>query len=228
MRGSRLMIFACVVLLAAPQHPGRAQNTPASAAEDLPNAQLGWGSDPAKRCPELRQGVANEGAVAVVKFMVGTTGVPSQASIRSSSGSSGFDAAALSCVPKLRFQAATRFGDGVPVESWRQFAFKWGGPVGAPQAARCEATGDVTQSAESGSAAHDTPGPARTATGVCVCVDETGKISQAPVLTSSSGSPGFDKAALELSSAAHYRPAVSGNGHAAAGCFRFRVGIEMK
>jgi TonB family protein len=59
-------------------------------------------------------------------------------------------------------------------------------------------------------------------------VDETGKIADAPVLTNSSGIPGFDKAALELSAATHYRPAISTNGKPAAGCFRFKVGIEAK
>jgi len=63
---------------------------------------------------------------------------------------------------------------------------------------------------------------------VCVCVDESGKLTQPPVLTNSSGTAGFDKAALELSAAAHYRPAASSNGQPTPGCFRFKVGLDVK
>jgi TonB family protein len=213
----------------------RAENPPAApAAKDVRAARLGWGSEPAKRCPELRQSVAEEGAVAVVQFMVGPTGVPSQASIHSSSGSAGFDAAATSCVLKLRFQPATRFGDGEAVQSWQQFALKWEGAVSAPQAARCEPAGSAQNSVvvaevnEGATADRNQSGPSTTRAGVCVCVDETGRVLQAPVLTSSSGNAGVDKAALELSSATHYRPTTSASGQPAAGCFRFKVGIELK
>jgi TonB family protein len=168
--------------------------------------------------------------VAVVQFMVGSTGAPSQASVRSSSGSSGFDSAAMSCVLKLHFLPATRYGDGVAVESWQQMALKWEGSVAAPQSARCEAAGSpvVVADVQESAAGREQPGPAVTRAGVCVCVDETGKIAQAPVLMTSSGIAGFDKAALELSSAARYRPATSASGQAAPGCFRFKVGIETK
>jgi TonB family protein len=229
------VIYTAVLLLAAQSPFSSAQKSPAApAANDLRTARLGWGSDPVKRCPELRQSVAQEGAVAIVQFMVGPTGVPSQASIHSSSGSSAFDAAATGCVLKLRFQPATRFGDGEAVQSWQQFGLKWEGAVSAPQAARCEPAGSAQNSVvvaevnEGSAGDHKQPGPAITRTGVCVCVDETGKVLQAPVLTSSSGNPGVDGAALELSSAAHYRPATSASGQPAAGCFRFKVGIEVK
>jgi len=233
MWGSRLVIPAVAALLAAVAQPVSAQKA-SSDADDLRNAQLAWGSNPAKRCPELHQSTAEEGAVAVVKFMVGPTGAPSQASIRASSGSTEFDAAAVGCVAKLHFLPATRYGDGAAVASWQQFALKWTGAVSVPRTARCEAT-DATQPAtvvteppEGSAAERDQPGPSRARAGVCVCVDDTGKIADAPVLTNSSGIPGFDKAALELSAATHYRPATSTNGKPAAGCFRFKVGIEAK
>lgn len=228
--GSQCRLVPCAaVLLLALQSPLTSAQSPAAApgANDLRAARLGWGSDPAKRCPELRQSVAEEGAVAVVQLMVGPTGVPSRTSIHSSSGSPGFDAAAMSCVLKLRFQPATRFGDGEAVQSWQQFALKWEGAVSAPQAARCEPTGSAPVS-EGSTADHTQPGPAMSRAGICVCVDETGKVLQAPLLTNSSGNPGVDKAALELSSAAHYRPATSASGQPTAGCFRFKVGIELK
>ena len=231
----RLVIYSAGLLLAVQSPLTGAQNPPAApAANDLRAARLGWGSDPAKRCPELRQTVAQEGAVAVMQFMVGPTGVPSRASIHSSSGSAGFDAAAMSCVLKLRFQPATRFGDGEAVQSWQQFALKWEGAVSAPQAARCEPAGSAQNSVvvaepnEGSASDRKQPGPAISRAGVCVCVDETGKVLQAPVLTNSSGNPGVDQAALELSAATHYRPATSASGQPAAGCFRFKVGIEVK
>ncbi|MBV8144415.1 MAG: TonB family protein [Gammaproteobacteria bacterium] len=232
MGSSRAVTFVSALVLTAQCVITPAQNAAAPPANEEPRtAHLAWGSDPAKRCPELRQSVAEQGAVAVVQFMVGSTGVTSHASIRSSSGSAPFDAAAMSCVLKLRFQAATRFGDGVAVESWQQTSLKWEGPVSAPQAAHCEPGGSsvVMTDAQGGNTTNrQQPGPALTRTGVCVCVDETGNVAQAPVLTSSSGIAGFDKAALDLSSAARYRPASSPSGQPAAGCFRFNVGIEVK
>jgi TonB family protein len=239
MRGSRLVPVTVVAMLAAISALVTAQDkSGASAGSDLRTAQLAWGSDPTRRCPELRQTSAEEGAVAVVKLTVGPTGAPSQPSISASSGSAGFDAAALSCVMKLHFLAATRYGDGSTVESWQQFALKWTGAVSVPQAARCEAA-DPSQpmsapapavAAEPSEAAgkRDQPGPTMARTGVCVCVDESGRISQTPILTNSSGIAAFDKAALELSAAAPYRPPTAPGGQTAAGCFRFKVGIEVR
>jgi TonB family protein len=239
MRGSRLLVLAAASIVAALSQRIIAENKSATSADDdLRTGQLAWGSNPAKRCPELHQSTAEEGAVAVVKFMVGPTGAPSQASIRSSSGSAEFDAAALGCVAKLHFLPATRYGDGTAVASWQQFALKWTGAVSVPQHARCEGAGTaqdstqtptvVTEPREVSAAERDQPGPSKAKAGVCVCVDETGKITDAPVLTNSSGIPGFDKAALELSAATRYRPATATNGKPAAGCFRFKVGIEAK
>ena len=237
-RTAALLLAALLLAVPSPlicaENPAAAPAANVPAANDVRAARLGWGSDPAKRCPELRQSVAQEGAVAVVQFVVGPTGVPSRPSIHSSSGSAGFDAAATSCVLKLRFQPATRYGDGEAVQSWQQFALKWEGTVSAPQAARCEPAGSAQNSVvvaevnEGGAAERNQPGPSVSRAAVCVCVDEAGKVLQAPVLTNSSGNPGVDKAALELSSAAHYRPATSASGQPTAGCFRFKVGIELK
>ena len=81
-------------------------------------AHLAWRVDALARCPQLR--VADDGALAVVVFYVDVAGSPSHPSIRVSSQSEELDAAALSCVMKLRFQPATRPGDAVAVESWQQ------------------------------------------------------------------------------------------------------------
>jgi TonB family protein len=237
MSGRRYLIRAYALAFVVHVHLALAQSgaaaTPSDAgappADSIATARLAWGSDPAKRCPELRNAAAEEGAAAVVLFRVGTTGVASRASIRESSGSQSFDAAAVGCVLKLRFQSATRLGDAVAVESWQQYALKAPAPARAAPTAHCEPSATVVADAPESSDAHRAqPGPETARAGVCVCVDESGKIAQAPVLTSSSGNTGFDKAALEVSAAAHYRPAISASGQPAPGCFRFKVALEVK
>jgi TonB family protein len=254
MRASRHVTFGCALMLAAyPQliiaqssaaapspaagGAATAQGKSAAPAGELLAARFAWGVDPVKRCPELRHTNAEEGAVAVVRFLVGPTGVPSKASVRDSSGSESFDAAATSCVLKLRFLPATRLGDAVAIESWQQLALKSAAAPSAPQAARCDqaGTGHGGESANSVVVAdaqeasdRKQAGPTTARAGVCVCVDESGKLTQPPVLTSTSGIAGFDKAALELSGAAHYRPAASSSGQPAPGCFRFKVGLDVK
>lgn len=236
MRGWNVTL-ACALLLAAQSHLAIAQSGAAAPAGTLPAARFPFGVDPTKRCPELRHTNTEEGAVAVVQFLVGSTGVPSRISIRESSGSESFDAAATSCVLKLRFTPATRLGDAVAIESWQQLALKSAGPPSAPQAARCDPAG-TGQAGETANAAvvadaqeasgRKQPGPMAARAGVCVCVDETGKLTQPPVLTNSSGVASFDKAALELSSAAHYRPAAAASGQPTPGCFRFKVGLDAR
>jgi TonB family protein len=235
MRGWQITL-GCVLMLAVYPQVLHAQGTSAPTGE-LPEARFGFGANPTKRCPELRNTNAEEGAVAVVQFFLGTTGVPSKASIRVSSGSESFDAAATSCVLKLRFVPATRLGDAAAVESWQQLALKSTAPAVAPQAAHCDqpGTGPASDTANSVAVADPQeatdrrqPGPTAARAGVCVCVDASGKVTQPPVLTNSSGIAGFDKAALELSSAAHYRPAASTGGQPTPGCFRFKVGIDVK
>ena len=238
MRGSRHVTLGCVLALAAyPQLMIAQSSAAAPSTGELPTARFAWGSDPAKRCPELRHTNAEEGALVVMQFLVGSTGVPSKVSVRESSGSEGFDAAATGCVLKLHFLPATRIGDAVAIESWQKLALKSAAPAVAPQAAHCDqaVTGQAGESANAavvadGQEANDRkqPGPTAARAGVCVCVDESGKLTQPPVLTNSSGPAGFDKAALELSAAAHYRPAASSNGQPTPGCFRFKVGLDVK
>ncbi len=249
MRGTHQAILAAALVLAAQCAVDLAQSAaPPPAGEELRTAQLSWRSDPERSCPELRQTSAGPGAVAVVQFMVGATGVPAQASVRSSSGSAGFDSAAVRCVLKLHFQPATRFGDGVAVESWQQLSLKSeaspvaagaavaGAAAAAPvvaapaaSSASCDSGPAVKSDAhEAGGARVDQPGPVPMGAGVCVCVDESGRPVRAPVLMNSSGISGVDKAALDLSSAARYHPAISGSGQPAAGCFHFKVGIELR
>ena len=243
MRGSRYVTFGCALVLAAypqlmiAQSSAAAPSPAAGSSSTLPTARFAWGSDPAKRCPELRHTNAEEGAVVVMEFLVGSTGVPSKVSVRESSGSESFDAAATGCVPKLRFLPATRLGDAVAIESWQKLALKSAAPASAPQAAHCDqaVTGQAGESTNSAVVAdaqeasdRKQPGPTAARAGVCVCVDESGKLTQPPVLTNSSGIAGFDKAALELSGAAHFSPPVSSKGQPAPGCFNFKVGIDVK
>ena len=64
--------------------------------------------DPKERCPDLR--VSDEGDAVAVVFLVNAYGAPSQAHVRAASAVPGLDAAAVSCVMKIRFQPATRPG----------------------------------------------------------------------------------------------------------------------
>src|SRR5215469_6080528 len=216
MRGSRHVTFACVLALAAyPQLMIAQSSAAAPSTGELPTARFAWGSDPAKRCPELRRTNAEEGALVVMEFLVGSTGVPSKVSVLESSGSASFDAAATDCVLKLRFLPATRIGDAVAIDSWQKLALKSAAPASAPQAAHCDqsVTGEAGESANSAVVAdaqeandRKQPGPTAARAGVCVCVDESGKLTQPPVLTHSSGIAGFDKAALELFGVMHQHP----------------------
>ena len=80
--------------------------------------------DPASRCSDVRPAGPDDEPVAVVLFQVGSTGVPSKATVKASSGAADLDAAATNCVLRLRFQPATRMGDGVAIDSWQQMAWK--------------------------------------------------------------------------------------------------------
>src|SRR5260370_30043607 len=120
MRKPRCTTLACAVLLAVQTNTVAAQGVPAAAGVSLAHVALRY--DPVRQCPDLR--LAEDGA-AVVVFLVGPSGVPSRASVKSSSGSEALDTAAMSCVLKLRFQPATRAGDGVAIDSWQEGAWRW-------------------------------------------------------------------------------------------------------
>lgn len=64
---------------------------------------------------------------------------------------------------------------------------------------------------------------------VNVCVDERGKLTEAPVLAQSSGFPRLDESALKLAKAGsgHYRPTTE-DGRAVNGCYGFRVKHVLK
>jgi TonB family protein len=106
-------------------------DTPAVPTDLLRGRPAAW-TDPRSRCPDLRQADPEDNPVAVVVFHVGSTGIPSQARIKTSSGSPELDNAALACVMKLRFLPATAAGEGGGIESWQQMA--WRGVTHAPAA----------------------------------------------------------------------------------------------
>jgi TonB family protein len=223
-------ICVSVVLLAtAATHA--ADGPPASAA--IIPAHTAWTTDPVRRCPELR--VADEGAAAVVVFFVNAMGAPSRATIRTSSGSAAFDAAAIDCVMKLRFQVATRFGDGVPVESWQSLGWRQVAPpqqlaaAPAPSAAPAAAaasgaalTGAATAGPVTPVTSSPTPGSARTV-GVRACADSAGRLMREPEVVHSSGDAAVDAAAVKIakSGAGYYRPAAGSSG-----CAQLQISFE--
>jgi TonB family protein len=175
--------------------------------------------DPLARCPDLR--VADDGPLAVVVFYVDVAGNPSHPSLRVSSQSEQLDAAALSCVMKLRFQPATRPGDAVAVESWQQMAWRWAAPATAPAAAAPQpvaAALPVTAALQDG------------ASTLRVCANEAGQLTQAPTVLRSSGDPTLDAAALKIAKAGSgaYRPEATLNGKPLSGCAQVTIRFETR
>ena len=184
-------------------------------------AQTSLGFNPKTRCPDLR--IADEGTIAVVVFWVPRSGIPSRVSIKSSSGSEALDSAAVSCVSKLRFAPATRLGDGEPLDSWQQIAWRWAaGQASEPVAAA------PTQTAAEGR--RDASGGKADSVTVRVCVDETGKLKQDPTIVHSSGKASLDQAAVKIaaSGSAYYRPDTSSNGPPVSGCAQLAIQFETK
>src|SRR5581483_9367510 len=152
-------------------------------------AQTSLGYSPKKFCPDLR--IADEGTNAVVVFWLPSSGIPSRVSIKSSSGSSALDSAAMSCVSKLRFAPATRIGDGESFDSWQQFALRWvdGSHAdetrGASQTS-APATGGLAATGVSAPMAADVrqnnAGAQDNSVTVHICVDDTGKLKQDPTV----------------------------------------------
>jgi TonB family protein len=203
-------------------------------------AQTFLGVNPKTRCPDLR--IADEGTLAVVLFWVPRRGTPSQISIKTSSGSTALDSAAISCVSKLRFAPATTLGDGDPIDSWQQIAFRW-----AIQGNADEARAMTSQNPLSGASQGSEPvagPPAQMATNarrddssgqansvtVHVCVDETGRLEQDPTIVHSSGMASLDQAAVRIaaSGSAYYRPDTSSNGPPVSGCAQLAIKFDVK
>jgi TonB family protein len=226
-----LGVTVTCIALNVPAYLSAAQPPPAP--DSAPLAQTSLGYNPKSRCPNLR--VADEGAIAVVIFWLPRSGTPTQISLRSSSGSNALDSAALGCVAKLRFAPATRLGDGEPIDSWRQIAFRW---------AETQPMSEVTVSGTSGASEPVTRAPAPTTSDarpndpagqaasvtVHVCADEAGTLEQEPTIIRSSGKMSLDQAAVKIaaSGSAYYRPDSSSSGPPASGCAQLTIRFETK
>ena len=189
----------------------------APAPDNILQAHPALRFDPADRCSDVRPAGPDDEPVAVVLFQVGSTGVPSKATVKSSSGAADLDAAATGCVLKLRFQPATRMGDGVAIDSWQQMTWK-----------RARASATTTTTPASPAVAGAAPAriaPAPGTAQVHVCVDAGGSLTAAPTLTHSSGDAGFDQAALQVarSGSGSYRAA----GPSPAPCLQLTLRPEL-
>jgi TonB family protein len=206
----------------------------AAASQDVLTAKPALRYDPKDRCPELR--VSDEGDPVVVQFMVDAYGSPSQARVRAPSGVAGLDGAAVSCVMKIKFQPATRPGDAQPVDTWQQLPLRYATPAPAA-AARAPAAGAAAAPPAVAPATATAAVPAGVATAgshpgggtsaVHVCADAAGKVTQAPVVTHSSGDPALDAAALRIatSGSANYHPAGTPG---LSGCAQLNVTFESR
>jgi TonB family protein len=235
MHNSLGVTLACVVL-SIRADIGAAQTQPLTYIR----AQTSLGFNPNTRCPDLR--IADEGTAAVIVFWLPKNGIQSQISIKSSSGSNALDSAAISCVSKLRFASATRVGDGEPIDSWQQIAFRWHNQGNAD-----ETRATSSQNPQSGVSRSSEPiarAPAQTAANarqedsggqansvtVHVCVDETGRLEKDPTIVHSSGMTSLDQAAVRIaaSGSVYYRPDTSSNGPPVSGCVQLAIKFEMK
>jgi len=186
-------------------------------------AQTFLGVNPKAKCPDLR--IADEGTIAVVLFWVPRAGAPSQISIKSSSGSSALDSAAISCVSKLRFAPATTLGDGNPIDSWQQIAFRWAIPANADETRAPIAAAPIAAAPK-----QDAPGGQSNSVTVHVCVDKTGKLEQDPTIVHSSGMASLDQAAVRIaaSGSAYYWPDTASNGPPVSGCAQLAIKFDTK
>jgi TonB family protein len=237
MRKSRCTTLTCAVLLAVQANAGAAQNIPGSAGISL--AHVAWRSDPIRQCPDLR---IAEDAAAMVVFLVGVSGVPSRASIKSSSGSEALDTAAMNCVLKLRFQPATRAGDGVAVDSWQEIAWRWAtqreqhrdpqgtGSRASPQDDQKSTIALAATKENDASIRPESSPPKEAKVELHVCSDVAGKLAQDPTVIRSSGDPGLDEAAVAIakSGSGYYRPATTLGGKPVSGCAQLAIKFEIK
>lgn len=225
MRKWQCTSLICAALLTAKSDICSAQNVPAGAS--ISQAHVAWTVDPTRRCPDLR--IAEDDALAVVVFLVSSGGIPSRAVIKSSSGSEALDAAALSCVMKLKFQPSTRVGDGVPVDSWQAIGWRWASrPIQASTPQQQSAIALVGTQGIAG-AGRPENSPFKEVE-IRVCSDAAGKLVQDPTVIHSSGDPGLDQAAVKIakSGSGYYRPATSSVGQSASGCAQLAIKFEIK
>jgi len=225
-RSAFLARAALAAVAAAPAWAG-----PPAGAE-LREASVAVGYETQGRCPGLIQTDVQEPSAALIVLVVGPSGVPSQASIRTSSGSETLDTAALSCVTKLRFLPAVRAGEGSAMTSWQEIAWKWGREHFAqtpPSAGAAPVAAIATPGVGAGAATASPAGtpPAAGGAEVRVCVDESGRLTQDAVVTRSSGDPGLDQAALRIarSGAPYYRPAGATS---LTGCAQLAIKFETQ
>jgi TonB family protein len=234
MRTWRCTTLTCAVLLAVQANTGAAQNMPGPASISL--AHIAWRFDPIRQCPDLRS--AEDGA-AVVVFLVGTSGVPSRASIKSSSGSEALDTAAMNCVLKLRFQPATRAGDGVAVDSWQEIAWRWAtqreqqrDPQWTARSPQDDQNSIALIAAKENDASvrPESSPPKEAKVELHVCSDVAGKLVQDPTVIRSSGDPGLDEAAVAIakSGSGYYRPATTLGGKPVSGCAQLAIKFEIR
>jgi TonB family protein len=188
------------------------------------------------RCPELKRAEPGEESVAIVVFQVGVSGLPSHASISSSSHSDSLDAAAASCVMQLRFQPATSPGSGDAVVSWQQLALRWLRPSAHSADQSPRPTGASLPAAAPASAvAVDDPRPPATQPAdvrvdVRVCVDRSGKLARQPSVVRASGDAQFDAAAVKIAESASgsYPSASSLDTASTSECRPLTLSIEQR
>ena len=157
----------------------------------------------------------NEVGTAVVHIWVDEKGLPTKASISSSTGSALLDAAALQCARQTTWPAA--LSRGKPIASETDARFEWTGmtlPRDCDAPLRRNSLFTITVRLTAEAAARVTfdkprssaalPGGVIGQSVICACVDESGTIQNQVKLMQESGSTSLDTKALEIGKTLDY------------------------
>lgn len=160
-----------------------------------------WASDQSHDCPyPVAPKQAIKQPTTVLHTIVDTTGRPLETSVLKSSGSEQFDAAAVECLGKMRFQPAMRAKEPV---RW-QMAAKVDWVLMPPLTKTCEPLKKPYNDAST----NTPPGelvigdkeslkrPTKWIAVVCVCANEAGEVVQ-PIIMQSSGNARWDRDVIE-------------------------------
>jgi TonB family protein len=190
------------------------------------HSQYGRASDPVLLSPvELRTCIESAaGSIrgnekpTVVRLMIGSTGVPLEVAILTSSGSRQLDSSLLTCYRAARYQPGQV--DGKPSSLEEEVQIKW---VGNLPAKTCEASMRIWQIVRVEMTTPSEVLPSTAEATLCSCGSEDGKRAE-PVIINSSGTERVDEGILKLMK----QSARSWTGPAGCRAYKFEVTRRTK
>jgi TonB family protein len=223
-------VVAFALIITAWEQDGCAQ-TPGvtiSNGDDAPSLTVvrsGDGIEPARMlspedlqssCPYPPEAYrAHEEGATKIRVATDSTGALISSSVLVSSGFSQLDSAALACIKKARFAPATRNGE--PIEFVGEVIWRWRLPAMLKTCEQPHISANTEEMTGVTSVVTLKPAPdaAHRASGggsatVCVCLDDSGKVVNDPLISASSGSAFFDSGAINVAKSMHYNPGRPG------------------